>query len=77
MHEFDELSYVIRNAPVDLTCQNRKIVWMNHRWYLKDFNEILEESVPEEDFHKAIKWLIDPFWIRENKHEYSSGDTYK
>jgi len=70
MYSFSGLSYLIRHAPIDIVCENRAIVWMNYRWYLRKDNVFLDESFPENDFDKALKWLVDPFWERNNGHPY-------
>jgi hypothetical protein len=67
---FSEFMYVMSHAPVDLVCLDRKLIFMNGFWYSVEKGNLSDRVFTKENFHEAIKWLVDPFWIKENKHPY-------
>jgi hypothetical protein len=69
--DFSELSYLLANAPVDLVCQNRRVIYMNNRWYLEENGKLLDYSIMEDDFHNALTWLVDDFWVQETGRHYN------
>ena len=69
MTDFDEFKYLMRNSPIRISIDNRDVVFMNERWYMLTDNKMQDESV--KTFHEAMKWLVNPFWEKENKHPYT------
>jgi len=69
-HEFAELSYLVRHAPVDIVLRNKRLVWMNDRWYFSENDKLTGESVHESQIDKAFKWLVNDWWIEAKGHQY-------
>ena len=66
--DMSELSYLLYNAPIDISVQNRRIFAMNGFWYTSIDKELTPNTF--EDFHDAVCWLLNPFWEEANGHPY-------
>lgn len=69
-NEFKELSYLIRCAPIDIVLGEKKIVWMNDRWYLFNKDKLVG-SIQEDKIGNALKWLMGEWWIETQGHDYT------
>lgn len=68
-NEFEELSYLVRHAPIDIVLGDKKMVWMNDRWYLYN-GEHFNGSVAEDYISIAFEWLVNDWWIETQGHDY-------
>jgi hypothetical protein len=68
--EISELAYLLKNAPVNLTCRDHEIGFMNGSWYCFIAGSYQDKF---DDFHLAMSWLVNQFWIKERGHPYSNS----
>ena len=66
--DVSELKYLLHNAPISISLQDKKIIPMNGYWYTSLKGHLTTNTF--EDFHDAVCWLLSPFWETANGHPY-------
>lgn len=66
--DMQEFIYLLYNAPIDITYKEKRIIPMNGLWYPSDNGEIDLDAF--DNFHDAMKWLLNPFWEEATGHPY-------
>lgn len=64
----NELIYLLNCAPIEISCQNKKIIPMNGFWY--PYNENGSCGKAFDNFHSAVVWLLNPLWENLTSHLY-------